>query len=112
MDEHVPTSAVLDGLLREAPSGPVTLVWIIDGLQERSFGLVILILGLFALVPGLSTVVGILLVWPAMQMIMARHGPGLPRWIAARPLPMQKVSRLIARAIPMLRRIETLIRPR
>jgi hypothetical protein len=112
MDEHVPTSAVLDGLLREAPSGAVTIDWIMDGLRERSFGIVILILGLLALVPGLSTVAGILLVWPAIQMILARHSPGLPRRIAAWPLPAQKVSRLIARAVPVLRRIETLIRPR
>jgi hypothetical protein len=112
MDVHVPTSAVLDGLLRKAPSGAVTIDWIMDGLRERSFGIVILILGLFALVPGLSTVVGILLAWPAVQMILARNSPRLPRRIAAWPLPAQKVSRLVARTVPVLRRIETMIRPR
>jgi hypothetical protein len=112
MDVHVPTSAVLDGLLRKAPSGAITIDWIMDGLRERSFGIVILILGLFALVPGLSTVVGILLAWPAVQMILARNSPRLPRRIAAWPLPAQKVSRLVARTVPVLRRIETMIRPR
>jgi hypothetical protein len=112
MNDDTPTSAVLDRLMATAPADRVALTWVLENLHERSFGVVILILGLLALVPGLSTFIGLLLTWPAAQMILARPAPGLPRWIARRTVPTQRVSRLVARAIPLMRRIEALIRPR
>jgi hypothetical protein len=107
-----PTSVILSNLLDEAPPDRVTLGWIIDSLQERSFGLVMLLLALVALVPGLSTFVGALLTIPAIQMILARHSPVLPRFVSGRQLPTSRLAALISRATPVLRRIEMLIRPR
>lgn len=112
MEARLPTSIVLRHLLDEARDEHVTLTWILDGLRERSFGLVMLLLGLLALVPTLSTVVGILLIWPGMQMILARRAPTLPGWIARRPLSTTRLSRLIARLLPILRWMERIVRPR
>lgn len=70
--EREPTSTVLDRLLTGAPDAEVSLGWLIDGLRERSFGIVMLILGLIALVPGASGIVGVLLMTPAAQMILTR----------------------------------------
>src|SRR5690348_7665568 len=58
---YVPTSAVLDTLLEDAPEDYVTLEWLMAGLQERSFGIVILLLGLLGLISGISAPAGILL---------------------------------------------------
>ena len=112
MDDDVPTSTVLGRLLRAAPADRVALAWVLDNLHDRSFGIVMLILGLLALVPGLSTFVGLLLAWPAVQMVLARPTPGLPRWVARRTIPTSRVASLVTRAIPLMRRIEALIRPR
>ena len=109
--ERVPTSAVLGRLLEDAPE-EVTIGWIMGSLRERSFGMVMFLLGLIALVPGLSALVGALLVVPAGQMMLARHSPALPAFVARRRLPTRRFSRLIGTIIPLLRWIEKLIRPR
>ena len=107
-----PTSAVLSELLDEAPPDRVTIGWIMNTLHDRSFGLVLFLLALIALVPGLSMFIGVLLVLPAGQMILARDHPILPGMLARRSLPTRRFARLIDRVVPVLRWIEALIRPR
>lgn len=107
-----PTSTVLERLLTGAPDDEVSLAWLIDGLRERSFGIVMLILGLVALIPGASGIVGVLLMIPAVQMMLARKGPAFPGFIARRRIAKRKLARLIARINPVLRRIERVVRPR
>src|SRR5688572_13192915 len=112
MKPHVPTSVMLEELLKEAPSDHVTVAWLTGSLRERSFGLVLLIMALAGLVPGASTFTGILLGFPAVQMILGRETPGLPRFITSRRVSTRRVVRLFHRAIPLLKRMEKLIRPR
>jgi hypothetical protein len=111
MRTRVPTSIVLSDLLNEAPA-EVSIGWILDRLEERSFGLVMLLLALIALVPGLSSVIGLLLLVPSAQMLLDRHGPILPRFVAGRHLRSQRLAALISKLLPSLRYIETLVRPR
>jgi hypothetical protein len=102
----------MHALLDEAPGEAVSLGWVIERLGERSFGLLMFLLALIALVPGLSGFIGVLLMIPAFQMIMARRVPVLPRFIARRQIPRQHLGRLIARMVPLLRRAERLFKPR
>ena len=112
MNDHVPTSALLDALIREAPGEQMSLAWLLDGLHERSYGVVMLILGLLALVPGLSIFAGLLIAWPAIQMMLARRTPWLPGLIARRPLPTRRIAKLMTRALPVMRWLEWLVQPR
>ena len=109
---HIPTSTVLENLLRKAPADFVTLDWLFSELRERSFGFVMLLMALVALVPGGSTFIGILLIYPAVQMILARSGPTLPRFIAARQVSTARIAAVVARAAAALKRVERFIRPR
>ncbi len=109
---HTPTSEVLDGLLQGAPAEKVTLGWLIDSLQERSFGIVMLLLGLISLVPGAATFAALFLTIPAFQMMMARRAPAFPGFVSRRALPTRRLSGLIGRLNPVLRRLEKVIRPR
>lgn len=111
MIPRVPTSVVLEDLFERAPSD-VTPAWFIDNLHERSFGVVMLLMALLGLVPGASGIVGVLLVFPAMQMMLAHKAPVLPRLIVERRLPATKVRRVGNRILPLLRRMELVIRPR
>ena len=111
MSGRAPTSVILDQLLHEAPP-VISLASVIDRLEERSFGLVALLLALIALVPGLSSVIGMLLTIPAVQMMLNRPGPVLPRFIANRPVQTRRLAVLIGKLLPTLRFVETLIRPR
>jgi hypothetical protein len=112
MKARVPTSIVLEELLKEAPLDHVTLAWLTDGLRERSFGLVMLIMALVGLIPGPSFLVGILLLFPAFEMILAREGPSFPRFIASRPIGTWRLAPLIDRTTPLLKRMENFIHPR
>jgi hypothetical protein len=110
--DRKPTSDVLRDLLEGAPTGKVSLRWLLDALEERSFGIVMLLLGLVALVPGASGVVGVLVAVPAIQLILARKAPVFPGFIARRQVSTQRLAGLIARIEPVLRRLERVIRPR
>ena len=109
---RVPTSVVLEALLRDAPPDYVTIAWLLTSLHKRSFGLVMLLIALVSLIPGVSPLIGILLAFPALQMFLGQESPSLPRFIALRRIPTPKVALLVHRAIPLLRRLEGIIHPR
>jgi hypothetical protein len=109
---HIPTSVVLTQLIEEAPHDGVSLAWLMGRLQERSFGILMLVLALLGLAPGIATLTGFLLAFPAIQMIMGRESPTFPHIIAVRSIPTRHFVRWSAHAIPLLKSIETVIRPR
>lgn len=57
----VHTSVVLQRLHDEAPLDHFTLPWLMEHLRRRSFGMIMLLLALVAMVPGVSIVAGLLL---------------------------------------------------
>jgi hypothetical protein len=68
-------------------------------LRKRSFGMIMLLLALVAMVPGISIVAGLLLMIPAFQMLAGRPAPIFPRRIANRPLPTRHLAALVQRAV-------------
>jgi len=82
------------------------------GLHDQSYGAIILLFGIAAAAPGVSLPAGFLLLIPAFQMIAGRPSPIFPRWIATRPLPTDKLSAALNRVIPILKVVETAVRPR
>jgi len=108
----VPTSVVLARLIHDAPAGRVTLAWLMDHLHTRSFGIILLLLGVCGLLPGVSPIAGLLLFIPALQMIRAHPAPIFPRWVAERPIATDKLADMLMRIIPALRYLERFIRPR
>jgi hypothetical protein len=109
---HVPTSVMLAQLLKDLPQDQVSPAWLIGRLEKRSFGLVMLLLALVGLLPGVGIVIGILLAFPAVQMILGRETPNLPRFLGTRRIATRHLARLATRTIPLVRRMEALIRPR
>jgi hypothetical protein len=112
MDKRVPTSDVLENLLKATPSDLVTLDWIVARLSDRSFGFVIRLIAIVALVPRASPLAGILRAIIAFQMILGQAGPVLPRFVARRHLSAARLARLIRRTVPALQGIERFRRPR
>lgn len=106
------TSSVLQRLQEEAPRDHFTLRWLMKSLPNRSFGMIMLILSLAAILPGVSILAGLLLMVPAVQMIAGYSAPSFPRRIADRPLPTRHLAALLDRAVPVLKYLETMIRPR
>jgi hypothetical protein len=111
-DSTVPTSVVLARLIHNAPAGHVTLTWLMDHLQTRSFGIILLLLGVCGLLPGVSPIAGLVLFIPAFQMIRAHQAPVFPRRVAEQPIATDKLADMLMRIIPALRYLERFIRPR
>ena len=93
-----PASAVLQGLLDDAPADQFTLVWLLGHLHRCSFGFIMLLLALVAMLPGISIVAGLLLVVPALEMIAGRVAPVFPRRFLS--LPTRYLARAVRRAHP------------
>ncbi|WP_239451680.1 exopolysaccharide biosynthesis protein [Elioraea rosea] len=111
-DVHAPTSHVLAALAASAGETPVTLDWLMRQLGERSFGIILLVLSLIAVLPGISVVAAVVLMIPAVQMALARPAPTFPRFIGARQFEPRRLDRLVTRMMPVLLRLERVIRPR
>jgi hypothetical protein len=109
---HVPTSAALGRMVAEVRDDRISLAWLIAHLHKRSFGLLMFVIALIGLMPGIATLAGLLLIFPAIEMIMGRERPTLPGFLARRSFSTRHFVRLTARLIPWLQRLETLIRPR
>jgi hypothetical protein len=106
------SSQVLEELLQQAPADTFTLGLLLSQLHPRSFGVVVLFLGLLATTPIGSTVPGLMLVAVAVQMIIGRPEPVFPRFITARSLPTQFLFGIGRRAIPALQYLEKAVHPR
>jgi hypothetical protein len=111
-DPYLPTSVVLERLICEAPTGNVTLAWVTDHLSTRSFGIILLLLGVCGLLPVASTAAGLIVAIPATQMILGHAAPIFPRRVARRPVATLKLATMLQRVIPALRYMERFIRPR
>ena len=107
-----PASSILQELRDTAPPDRFSLEWLLDSLETRSFAIVILMLALIAMAPGVSIVAGLLIITLGAQMMAGRAAPAFPRRVAAYTMPTVYLSASIHRVVPMLARIEKIIRPR
>ena len=110
--EDVHTSAVLGAVIDEAPLQGFTLEWLISSLPHRSFGAIMLLVAIVAMVPVVSIAAGLLLAILALQIVMGYKTPVFPRVLMKRPLPTRYLLPLEHYAIPLLTRLETAVRPR
>ncbi|MGB7035856.1 MAG: exopolysaccharide biosynthesis protein [Xanthobacteraceae bacterium] len=107
-----PASEVLQRLLDNLPPDRFTLGWLSGQLHRRSFGVIVMVLALISIVPGISYIAGLLLLAPAIAMVAGRSAPSFPHQIATRPLPARHLAGVVRRAVPVLRNLERIIRPR
>jgi hypothetical protein len=110
--EDVHTSAVLGAIIDEAPLKGFTLEWLINSLPHRSFGAIMLLLAIVAMVPVVSIAAGVLIAILAVQIVLGYKTPVFPQRLMKRPLPTRYLLPLEHYAIPLLTRLETAVRPR
>jgi hypothetical protein len=108
----VNASVVLQRLHDEMPAEHFTLSWLMHSLHKRSFGIIILLIALAAIVPGLSIVAGLLLMIPALQMIAGKSAPVFPSRIATRSWPTRHLAAVVQRFVPVLTYLERVVHPR
>jgi hypothetical protein len=109
---HTHTSELLEELVSQAPDGPVDLDWLLGRLDKRSFGLLLLLLGLLVIVPGVASIASLMVLFPSVEMMLGRSRPAFPQFLAKRPFDFERFKSLAEGVQPALRAIENLSRPR
>jgi hypothetical protein len=108
----IKTSALLAETLKAIDSTHVSVGDLMMQFQRRSYGGVLLILALLAMVPGISVFAGIAMVVPAFQLFIGLPAPVFPNFIQQRQVgvaSLQKCGKTISRGVELL---ETLVVPR
>lgn len=114
-NNHRSTSEALVAIVRAFPGDQMTLQDLMDGLGERSFGFVLLLFGVLsaiAIVPGLATIIAIPLLFFGLQMLAGYRTPWLPTSISSRRFSKADLLAAIERAVPSMRRVERICKPR
>ena len=109
---YVPTSVQLAQMLDRAEGPRVSIAWLIEQLGQRSFGLTLLMMAMVGCVPGASIFIGLLMAWPAVQMVLGHDAAALPRLVARREIAVDRLAKIIGIVVPWLAWLERLVRPR
>lgn len=108
-------SAVLDDLAEAFPGETVSVGDLIDRLDSRAHGVLLLVLALpmcIPNVPGVSTIFGALMMAPALQLVLGSRRLWVPQRVRGWQVSCEALRRTFNTATPTLRRIEYLIKPR
>lgn len=110
-----PASELLGDLIEAFPGESVSVGELIDRLDSRAYGMLLLVLALpmcVPNVPGISTIFGVLMMAPALGLTFGARRLWLPQRVRDWRVDCGALRRTFSVAIPPLRRVEYLIRPR
>ncbi|MCP5361360.1 MAG: exopolysaccharide biosynthesis protein [Hyphomicrobiales bacterium] len=116
-NKHHSTSDILDNVVHRHTDDTITVGQIKESLHERGFGLLLALASLPLCIPvpvppGYTTLFSIPLFILSTQMIFGMDSPWLPKWLTRRRIARMKLASMLERAVPLLRKIEKLMRPR
>lgn len=87
-----------------------------ERLSDRGFGFMLLLFALPSAIPIPIPVVSMLTSLPllffAVQLCLGKERIWLPHWLADRHIPMISLRRLIQKSLPLLMRLEKVVKPR
>lgn len=105
----------MEDLVEAFPGETVSVGALIDRLDSRAHGVLLLVLALpmcIPNVPGISTIFGILMLAPALQMVFGWRRLWVPHRAREWAVDASALRRTFEVATPTLKRIEKLIKPR
>jgi hypothetical protein len=109
------TSEILNEIAANANGVRVTLGEIVSNLGDRAFALLMVVFGLpniLPMPPPIPLVSGLMLVSIALQIVLGRRAPWLPRRVLRASVAHERLDALLARATPALRKLERFSRRR
>ncbi len=108
-------SELLDDLVDAFPGDKTSVGELIDRLDSRAHGMLLLVLALpmcIPNVPGISTIFGVLMMLPALQLVMGSRRLWVPQRVRRWEIECAPLRRTLRAATPPLKRVEYLIKPR
>ena len=109
------TSELVAAFPRIFAESDIRLRDILQVLGERGLASALLILALPQMLPlplGVSNLLAVPMALVAFQIALGRHSLWLPAWLLDRPVPRERVVHASQRMVPLLRRIEMVVKPR
>lgn len=109
------TLAKLEAITQGFADERVTVGEFVDHLEGHAIGIVLLLLALpmcVPNVPGISTIFGVLLLAPSIQLMIGSQRLWLPRYLRTRSFSREALAKTISAAAPTLRWAEKIFRPR
>lgn len=106
------TSDVILSLIDRCQSPPITLRILTERMGDRTFGMLLILLSIFNIIPFVSLFAGLLIMLLGGQMIIGRTTVWLPRIILDRQLHTKSVIKALQIFEPRVRGIERYLRPR
>lgn len=109
-------SLELEKLVGAANPDGIKVGELLDTISHRGFGFLLVVLALPSALPipayGYAIPFALLIILVALQMIMGRSSPTLPRWVRNRDIGSKGITFIQKRGIPFLRWMERLSKPR
>jgi hypothetical protein len=116
MDERsLRTSEVFRGLKTIGSGERISLGELTTSLGDRGFGLLVLIFALpniIPMIPGVSTVSGVVIALVGLQMMIGRHAPWMPGFVAEKSMPREQLAAMVDRTVSWVERLERVAQPR
>ena len=106
---------MLEDLIDSFPGDRVSVGDLLDRLDARAYGMLLLVLALpmcVPNVPGISTIFGVLMLFPSIGMVVGAQRLWAPAKLRNKDIDGDILRRTLRLAIPPLKRVEYLIRPR
>ena len=101
--------------LADEPGERISIRTIFGALSDRSFAILIVLLGLpncLPMPPPIPSISALLLILVALQIAVQRPAPWLPRSLMVRSIKTADLGRAIRRALPVVSRLERWSKPR
>lgn len=117
MRDYVTLTGVLDQLNETIDDDRVPLGQIVESLNQRGFGPLLVAPALIAIlptgaIPGVPTFCALTILLVALQLLAGNRSPWLPGWLRRRQIDRASFSRAYGVARPVTSRLDRLIRPR
>lgn len=118
MDEEEPAQEMLETITDEVDGDKVSVADIMDTFGSKSFGPVLLLLGLIVVlppmgaIPGIPAIVGLVIILFSKQIVFGRDHIWLPQYLENRSIARNKLEAAKNNAKPYLKYVDMLIAPR
>ena len=112
---EVTTSEILIKIVENCPEGDISIGDLVDGLGDRAFAMVLLVLALPVAIPGppgIPNIFGAPMLVFAAQLMLGHARPWLPGFIRRRRFSRGALLSLLRRVRPALAQLEQVCRPR
>lgn len=106
------TSDLLKQTLTTLPNDVISLGDLLERLDRRSFSSVFLLLAMLCLLPGVSIIAGLVMIFPAVQMALGFSAPRFPRFIQEYRVAVLSLQKWGLRTVPLISKLEQFIKPR